>query len=71
VLTAAALGGLGVMLGLGPLYWVGWLAIAGLLAYEHSLVRADDLSRVDMAFFNVNGYIALIALVSVVIGLRR
>src|SRR3989442_9008336 len=71
VLTAAALGGLGVMMGLGPLYWVGWLAIAGLLAYEHSLVRADDLSRVDMAFFNVNGYIALIALVSVVIGLRR
>ncbi|PYO03998.1 MAG: 4-hydroxybenzoate octaprenyltransferase [Candidatus Rokuibacteriota bacterium] len=71
VLTAAALGGLGLMMGLGPLYWVGWLAIAGLLAYEHSLVRADDLSRVDMAFFNVNGYIALIALVSVVIGLRR
>ena len=71
VLTAAALGGLGVLMGLGPLYWVGWLAIAGLLAYEHSLVRADDLSRLDMAFFNVNGYIAVIALVSVVIGLRR
>src|SRR2546422_11273000 len=71
VLTAAALGGLGVMMGLGPLYWVGWLAIAGLLAYEHSLVRADGLALADMAFFNVNGYIAVIALVSVVIGLRR
>ena len=59
------------MMGLGPLYWVGWLAIAGLLAYEHSLVRADDLSRLDMAFFNVNGYIAVIALVAVVTGLPR
>ena len=70
-LTAAALAWLGVMMGLGPLYWVGWLAIAGLLAYEHSLVRADDLSRLDMAFFNVNGYIAVIALVAVVTGLPR
>ena len=70
-LTAAAFGLLGVMVALGPLYWIGWLAVVALLAYEHSLVRADDLSRVDMAFFNVNGYIALIALVSVVIGLRR
>jgi len=70
-LTAAALALLGVLTGLGVVYWVGWLVVVGLLAYEHSLVRADDLSRVDMAFFNVNGYIALIALVSVVIGLRR
>src|SRR5262249_49824648 len=71
VLTAAALAGLGVMMGLGPLYWLGWLVIAGLLTYEHSLVRADDLSRLDVAFFNVNGYIAVIALVAVVIGLRH
>jgi len=71
VLTAAALAGLGVMMGLGPFYWVGWVVIVALLAYEHSLVRADDLSRLDMAFFNVNGYIAVIALVAVVTGLRR
>jgi len=71
VLTAAALAGLGVMMGLGPFYWVGWVVIVALLAYEHSLVRADDLSRLDMAFFSVNGYIAVIALVAVVTGLRR
>ena len=70
-LTAAALGVLGLMMGLGVVYWVGWLAVVGLLIYEHSLVRPGDLSRLDMAFFNVNGYIAVIVLVAVVGGLWR
>ena len=69
VLTAAALAALGWVAGLGPAYWIGWLAVVGLLAYEHSLVWADDLSRVDVAFFNVNGYIAVIVLVAVLGGL--
>ena len=64
-----ALAVLGGLTGLGVVYWVGWLAIVGLLAYEHSLVRPDDLSRLDIAFFNVNGYIAVIALAAVVGGL--
>jgi 4-hydroxybenzoate polyprenyltransferase len=68
-LTAAALAGAGWMASLGALYWVGWLGIAALLAYEHSLVRADDLSRLDLAFFRVNGYIAVIALAAVAAGL--
>jgi 4-hydroxybenzoate polyprenyltransferase len=71
VLTAAALAGLGFMLGLGVFYWLGWLAVVGLLAYEHSLVRPGDLSRLDLAFFNVNGYIAVIVLVASVAGLWR
>ena len=33
--------------------------MAGLLAYEHSLVRHDDLSRVNAAFFTVNGWISV------------
>jgi 4-hydroxybenzoate polyprenyltransferase len=70
-LTAAALAWLGVMMGLGVFYWVGWLAVVALLVYEHSLVRPGDLSRLDMAFFNVNGYIAVIVLVAVVTGLWR
>ncbi len=41
------------------LYLVGILAVAALLAYEHSLVKADDLSKVDAAFFTVNGWISL------------
>ena len=68
-LTAAAFGLLGVMLALGPLYWIGWLAVVALLAYEHSLVSPGDLSRLDVAFFNVNGYIAVIVLAAVVGGL--
>jgi 4-hydroxybenzoate polyprenyltransferase len=69
LLTAAALALAGWMTGLGVLYWVGWLAIVGLLAYEHALVSARDLSRVNLAFFNVNGYIAVIALAAVAGGL--
>jgi 4-hydroxybenzoate polyprenyltransferase len=68
-LTAAAFALLGVMLALGPAYWIGWLAVVALLVYEHSLVSPRDLSRLDVAFFNVNGYIALIVLASVIGGL--
>jgi 4-hydroxybenzoate polyprenyltransferase len=70
VLTALALALLGWLVALGPAYWVGWAAVVALLVYEHALVRADDLSRVDVAFFNVNGYIAVLVLLSVVGGLR-
>jgi 4-hydroxybenzoate polyprenyltransferase len=69
--TAVALAALGLMVPLGVVYWLGWLAVVGLLIYEHSLVRPGDLSRLDMAFFNVNGYIAVIVLVAVVGGLWR
>ena len=71
LLTAGALALLGAMMDLGGLYWFGWLAVVALLVYEHSLVRPDDLSRLDVAFFNVNGYIAVIVLVAVVGGLWR
>jgi 4-hydroxybenzoate polyprenyltransferase len=42
--------------------WLGIAVVAGLLAYEHSLVKANDLSRLDAAFFTVNGYISLLFL---------
>ena len=67
-LTVAAFAALGWALGLGWLYWVGVLAVAGLLIYEHSLVSPEDLSRLDVAFFNVNGYIAVILFFAVVGG---
>ena len=70
-LTAVALAVLGWSTGLGLLYWAGWAAVVALLSYEHSLVSPRDLSRLDVAFFNVNGYIALIVLASVVGGLWR
>jgi 4-hydroxybenzoate polyprenyltransferase len=45
-----------------PLTWpyaVGVLGIAGVLLWEHSIVKPDDLSRLDKAFFDLNGYISL------------
>jgi 4-hydroxybenzoate polyprenyltransferase len=44
---------------LGWIYWAGIAAVAVLLVYEHSLVRPDDLSRVNLAFFRVNAVISL------------
>src|SRR5205807_1558642 len=42
--------------------WAGIAVVASLLAYEHSLVKADDLSNLDAAFFTVNGYISMLFL---------
>jgi 4-hydroxybenzoate polyprenyltransferase len=42
--------------------WLGIVVVAALLTYEHSLVKADDLSKLDAAFFTVNGYISLLFL---------
>lgn len=44
---------------LGSIYLAGIVAVAALLAYEHWLVRPDDLTRVNMAFFNVNAVISI------------
>lgn len=49
----------GYLAGAGPLFFAGVLAAAGLLFYEQSLVKPDDLSRVDMAFFTLNGFVSL------------
>jgi 4-hydroxybenzoate polyprenyltransferase len=45
---------------LGTLALVGVGIVAGLLVYEHRLVKADDLSRVDAAFFTINGYVSVL-----------
>ncbi len=66
--TVAAFVLLGLQTGLGWVYWVGVVVAAGLFVYEHSLVSADDLSRLDVAFFNVNGYIAVILFAAVLGG---
>ena len=50
----------GTGLDVGSSYWLGVGAVAGLLAYEHSLVRPGDLRRLDAAFFTVNGVISVV-----------
>lgn len=73
----AAMVGLLVALGfasphLGAVYFTGLAGIAALLVYEHRLVRPDDLTRVNRAFFHVNGVISvgLFALVLVQLAVK-
>ena len=63
LLTAASLLAIGPWMGLGWPFYVGWALAAGLLIYEHRLVSPTDLSRLNLAFFSVNGYIAVIVFV--------
>jgi 4-hydroxybenzoate polyprenyltransferase len=60
VLTVVLLAAAGLGLEVGFFYWAGVVAVAALLAYEHSLVRPGDLRRLDAAFFTVNGLISLV-----------
>src|SRR6266436_4343532 len=56
------LGWLAFSFGLPWPAWMGIAVVAALLAYEHSLVKANDLSKLDAAFFAVNGYISMLFL---------
>jgi 4-hydroxybenzoate polyprenyltransferase len=58
--TVALLAAAGLGLDRSAFYWLGVATVAGLLAYEHSLVRPRDLRRLDAAFFTVNGIISLV-----------
>ena len=57
--TVACLVAAGLGLPVGALYWIGVAVVAALLGYEHSLVRRDDLSRLNAAFFTMNGVISV------------
>jgi 4-hydroxybenzoate polyprenyltransferase len=59
VLTVVLLAAAGFGLPVGIWYWLGVLSVGALLAYEHSLVRPGDLTRLDAAFFTMNGVISL------------
>ena len=58
-LMIVALIGLGFAYPMGRIFFSGVAAVAGLLLYEHALVRPDDLSRVNLAFFHVNVLISV------------
>jgi 4-hydroxybenzoate polyprenyltransferase len=67
--TLLALVGLGLAYPLGWIYFAGVAVVAVLLAYEHAIVRPDDLSRVNVAFFQVNVAISVGLLVVGVVDL--
>ncbi len=65
-LTILAFAAVGIIMGLSWPYWIAVIVTAMLLTYENLLVKEDDLSRLDFAFFNLNGYIALALLAGTV-----
>ncbi len=69
LLMMALLVALGAAMHLGLPYAIALLLTAALLLCEHRLVRPDDLSRVGIAFFNINSYISLILFAGVVVAL--
>lgn len=69
-LTVLALVLVGMMAQLGIVFWIGLGVVALLLVYENAIVKPDDLSRLNLAFFNVNGYISVIVLVSALVGIH-
>ncbi len=62
--TLLALAAFGMALGgglvLGPVYWIGWITVTILLATEQALVKADDISRINLAFMTINGIVGLV-----------
>ena len=56
--TCLVVAGLGLQVGVA--YWLGVVSVAVLLGYEHSLIGPDNLQRLDMAFFTMNGIISLV-----------
>jgi 4-hydroxybenzoate polyprenyltransferase len=58
--TFACFAWFGAAAGLGWLWWTGLALTAAVLTYEHRIVRADDLSRVNRAFFTANGFVGIV-----------
>ena len=58
LVTSLSLLTLGIWMGLGYLYYIGWAAASALLIYEHTLIKPNDLSKLQMAFFTINTYIS-------------
>jgi len=67
VLTVVLFAWGGWLVGAGVWYYVGIVAAGMMLAYENTIVRPDDLSRLDTAFFTVNGFVAVVAFAGVLV----
>ncbi|HVT43681.1 MAG TPA: UbiA-like polyprenyltransferase [Thermoanaerobaculia bacterium] len=63
LMTIASLALFGIAAGFGWLYFAGVAAAAALLVWQHSIVSADDLSRIDAAFFTANGILSIVLFV--------
>ncbi len=67
VLAPLLLAAVGLYLKLGVFYLAGVIVAAGLLAHEHRLIKPDDLSKLGIAFMNMNGYLSTLMFVFTVL----
>lgn len=67
VVTVSALLALGLCMKLGVVFFAGVVLVGVLLAWEHSLVKPEDLSKINAAFFNVNGIVSILAFLAILI----
>ncbi|WP_293449042.1 UbiA-like polyprenyltransferase [Persephonella sp.] len=57
----------GYFAGLGYIYYAGLMILTGFLIYEHTLIKEDDLSKINVAFFTINGYISIMYMIVVIL----
>jgi 4-hydroxybenzoate polyprenyltransferase len=57
--TVLFLAMVGLSAELGIVYWIGFIAVSAVLYWEHRIVRPDDLSRINRAFFDLNAYVSI------------
>ncbi|UCF00756.1 MAG: UbiA family prenyltransferase [Deltaproteobacteria bacterium] len=69
LITFALLVTVGVMAGLGPVYYIGLVLILAFLVVQHLIVAPEDLSRVNVSFFTMNGLISLVIFVATLFSL--
>jgi len=60
LLSAASVIAAGKLGGFGPLYWIGVMVFGGMLLYQHSIVKPNDLRRVNLAFMTANGIASVV-----------
>ena len=57
----------GYLAGLGTIYFVGVIILSAFLVYEHSLIKENDLSKINVAFFTINGYVSILYFIVVLL----
>ncbi|MEU9079218.1 menaquinone biosynthesis prenyltransferase MqnP [Kitasatospora sp. NPDC004745] len=59
LVTTLLLGWFGVLTHAGPAFWIGLVVVVGAFLYEHTIVKPNDLSRLNRAFFQTNGFVGI------------
>jgi 4-hydroxybenzoate polyprenyltransferase len=59
VVTILFLASVGLVAKMGAIYWLGFAAVAGVLFWEHRIVKVNDLTRINKAFFDLNAYVSI------------